>query len=70
MSDEKLGSVNPTPLLNRTAVRDFLLEVAKDQRPFNKFTRVSEDTLIRANAVVRSFCVTHVRGMPSKGQTL
>lgn len=63
-------TVNPTPLLCRSKVRALFLDTAKRERPFNKFTRVSEDTLVQANEVLRAWCVQHVKRMPSKGQTL
>ena len=67
---EKLGSVNPTPLLCREHVRRYLLDSAKQLRPFNKFNRVSEETLIAANEVLRAWCVGHVKRLPSKGKTI
>lgn len=66
----KLRAVNVTPLLNRSAVRNFLLEFARSARPFNKFNRVSEETLLSVNNGVRMYCQNHVRRMPSKGRTL
>lgn len=63
-------TLNPTPLLCRSAVREFLLDAAKAHRPFNKFNRVSEETLIAANAMLRQWCVSRVKAMPSKGKTL
>ena len=66
----KLGSVNATPLLCREHVREFLLDAAKQHRPFNKFSRVSEDTLIAANAALRQWLVSRVKSAPSKGVTL
>ena len=68
--DEKLGSVNATPLLCREHVREFLLDAAKAHRPFNKFSRVSEDTLIAANAMLRTWLTSRVKSAPSKGITL
>lgn len=59
-----------TPLINQTQVRELLLATAKQVRPFHKFSRVSEDTLIAANEALRAWCVHHVKRMPSKGQTL
>jgi hypothetical protein len=57
------------PLINATAVREFLLEHAGKTRA-KKFTRVSEDTLIAANAALRYWLISHVQRMPSKGKTL
>ena len=62
--------VNATPLLCRSEVREFLLEAASRHRPFNKFSRVSEDTLVAANAMLRQWCVSRVKSAPSKGVTL
>lgn len=67
---EKLPTVNLTPLLNRKAVRQAFLEAAKMHRPFNKFSRVSEDTLIQANCALRGWILNHVKSAPSKGVTL
>ena len=63
-------TVQATPLLCRQHVRDFLLEAGKQHRPFNKFSRVSEDTLVAANAMLRQWCVSRVKSAPSKGVTL
>lgn len=68
--DQALASINPTPLINRSACREFILQAAKQHRPFNKFSRVSEDTLIAANAMLRQWLVSRVKGTPSKGVTL
>ncbi|HMP83236.1 MAG TPA: hypothetical protein PKA41_11095 [Verrucomicrobiota bacterium] len=62
--------VNATPLLCRSAVRQLLLDTAKRERPFNKFSRVSEDTLVAANAMLRQWIVQRVKSAPSKGVTL
>jgi len=70
LAEAQRETVNSTPLLCRTAVRKFLLEAAKQHRPFNKFSRVSEDALISANAALRQWCVSRVKQMPSKGVTL
>jgi hypothetical protein len=67
--EDVMKSPNPTPLLCRSAVRRWLLEVARRNRA-QKFTRVSEDTLIALNAHVKAWCVEHVARMPSKGKTL
>lgn len=63
-------TVNATPLLCRQHVREFLLEAGRQHRPFNKFSRVSEDTLLAANAALRAWCVSRVKAAPSKGVTL
>ena len=61
---------NPTPLLCRSACRELFLDTAKKLRPFNKFNRVSEDTLVWLNAQVRQLIVARVKAQPSKGKTL
>lgn len=67
---ERLGSINATRLLNRKAVKDLLLATARTVRPFHKFTRVSQDTLIMLNEAVRQAAVSHVKRLPSKGKTI
>ena len=62
--------VNPTPLLNRKAVRNFLLERAAQLRPFNRFERVSQDTLNRIDAELRAKLTGLVQRLPSKGKTI
>lgn len=62
--------VNPTPLLNRKAVRNFLLERAAQLRPFNRFERVSQDTLNRIDAELRAKLTDLVQRLPSKGKTI
>lgn len=62
--------VNPTPLLNRKAVRNFLLERAAQLRPFNKFERVSQETLNRIDAELRARLTSMVQRLPSKGKTI
>jgi len=57
-----------TRLINREAVRELALELAKKRA--HRFSRVSEDTLIQANDAVRRFLVDHVSRFPSKGKTL
>lgn len=68
--DEKLRAINPTPLLCREHVRQFLLDMAKHERPFHKFTRVSEETLITANEHLRVYLIGVVKRLPSKGKTI
>lgn len=63
-------SINQTRLLNRAAVKELLLDTAKQVRPFHKFTRVSADTLVKLNEVVRAAAVSHVRSLPSAGKTI
>lgn len=65
----RFRGLNPTRLLNRAAVREFLLEQARLTRA-HEFTRVSEETLIEINEVVRSHCAAIVRRLPSAGKTI
>lgn len=69
-SPRAASSVNPTPLLNRKAVRNFLLERAAQLRPFNKFERVSQETLNRIDAELRARLTAMVQRLPSKGKTI
>lgn len=62
-------SLNPTPFLNREACRDFLLEHAISTRA-HPFDRVSADTLVMLNEVLRNAMVRVVRQLPSKGRTI
>lgn len=64
------GRLNPTPLLNRKAVRNFLLERAARLRPFNRFARVSAETLAAIDAELRVRLEQRVRRQPSRGRTL
>ncbi len=61
--------MNPTPLLNRKAVRTRLLELAARRRA-HKFTRVREETLVMLNARLNLACLEHVSRQPSMGKTL
>ena len=67
--EEAVAEFGRTPLINREHCRKFLLQYANDKRA-HKFTRVSEETLVNANAWVESFLRMHVNRFPSKGQTL
>ncbi|MGO8839485.1 MAG: hypothetical protein ACLP7I_12140 [Limisphaerales bacterium] len=67
--DRMTQHVKPTPFLCRSAVRKFLLEHAGKTRA-HKFNRVSEDTLLAINELVRRHCVTIVSQLPSKGKTI
>jgi len=50
-------------------VKQYLLDHASKTR-HHKFTRVSEDTLMKVEAATRSACQSIVAAAPSKGQTL
>lgn len=56
-------------LTSPTHVRQFLLDNAKTLR-HHKFTRVSQETLDKIEAVVRAHCVAVVKSAPSKGTTI
>lgn len=60
---------NPTPFLNRAAVRRFALQLSKDTRA-GKFTRVSEQFLIDVNAAIAATVRHRVHSAPSVGKTL
>jgi hypothetical protein len=66
---DQLKSLNATPFLCRAKVRKFLLEQAARTRA-HKYTRVSEQTMIEANEVVRQWCISRIGRMPSMGKTL
>lgn len=62
--------MKPRRLINESAVRKTLLEVAREKRPFNKFKRVSARTLAGVNLHVL-FHIEHlVHSAPSRGKTL
>lgn len=63
-------SCNPTRLICRSEVRAFLLAAAERSRPYNGFTRVSEQTLLEANAALRQWLLARVHRSPSRGRTL
>ncbi len=46
------------------------VELAKNIRPANKFTRVSEDFLVACEANLKAFITSRVKAHPSKGKTL
>jgi len=56
-------------LLNKKAVRQFLLDAAKTHR-HQPFTRVSEDVFAKAEGALRQWAVAYVKNLPSKGTTI
>lgn len=60
-------------LLNRKAMREFLLNRAKETR-FHAFTRVSAETMdvleVRLKDRLVELCDEHIKRQPSKGTTL
>jgi hypothetical protein len=65
----KFRSINPAPFLCQSAVRKFLLEQAGRTRA-HKYTRVSGQTMIELNEVVRQWMVLRVARLPSMGRTI
>ena len=57
-----------TPLLNRSKVRQFTLEMAKQRA--HKFTRVGGPFFLRCEAYLKEFIRAQVRQHPSKGKTI
>jgi hypothetical protein len=66
----RLKSINTTPHLCRSKVKQTALEIASAIRPANKFTRVGMTFLERIEAKVRVAIREEVRMHPSKGKTL
>lgn len=69
INNEKLRTINPCPFLCQSAVRKFLLEQAGRTRA-HKYIRVSGQTMIELNEVVRQWCITRVARLPSMGKTI
>lgn len=65
-----LKSINTTPHLCRSKVKQTALEIASTIRPANKFSRVGMSFLERIEAKVRVAIREEVRIHPSKGKTL
>lgn len=56
-------------LINKTHVRDFLLEAAKQERA-HRFTRVGEELYSELDRVVAAWLRHRAKSQPSKGQTI
>ena len=72
-TNETMGafkSVNTTPHLCRSKVKQTALEIAATIRPANKFSRVGMSFIERIEAKVRAAIREEVRIHPSKGKTL
>jgi len=67
---ETLKSINTTPHLCRSKVKQTALEIAATIRPANKFSRVGMSFVERIEAKVRAAIREEVRIHPSKGKTL
>ena len=62
-------TLNPYRFLNATACREFLLEQARTSRA-HRYTRVGSKALEDLNAMGHQKMISHVRSLPSKGQTI
>lgn len=69
VDSDDLRAINPTPHLNRSKVREFALDVARQTRG-QKFERVGASFLLRIEAAVKHAIREQVRIHPSKGKTL
>jgi len=67
---DTLKSINTTPHLCRSKVKQTALEIAATIRPANKFSRVGMSFVERIEAKVRAAIREEVRIHPSKGKTL
>ena len=67
---DTLKSINTTPHLCRSKVKQTALEIAAAIRPANKFRRVGMSFVERIEAKVRAAIREEVRIHPSKGKTL
>ena len=65
----KRTALSPTKFINATNCRQFLLEWSRENRS-HQWERVSAETLVKLNEIVRVAMVGHVRSMPSRGKTL
>jgi len=57
-------------LINRAALKRFLLDRSKVLRPHHSFTRVSEEALERFENSLRNQAVELLRRHPAKGTTI
>jgi hypothetical protein len=67
---DTLKSINSTPHLCRSKVKQTALEMAAAIRPANRFNRVGMSFLERIEAKVRAAIREEVRIHPSRGKTL
>ena len=56
-------------LLNKAQLKKYALDAAAANR-HHKFSRVSEDFMIKAEAHLRQWVVAHVKNLPSSGETI
>ena len=57
-------------LLNKAAVKKYLLERAKTLRPGHPFTRVSAEVLDEIDSYVRNLCDSEIKRQPACGTTI
>jgi hypothetical protein len=69
-TNDTLKSLNTTPHLCRSRVKQTALELATAIRPANKFQRVGMSFVERIEAKVRAAIREEVRIHPSRGKTL
>ena len=55
-------------LINQKKVKEFALAMARDRA--HKFTRVSEQFLLKCEGSLKEFIRNSVRRLPSKGKTI
>jgi hypothetical protein len=60
--------ITPTPLLNRSKVRQFALAMAADRH--HKFTRVGDEFFTRCEAQLKNHIRDQVQRLPSVGRTI
>jgi len=64
--------MNPTPLICRSSVKQYTLDVLAANRPAlkDKLTRVSGEFYILMEARLRQAIVSHINTLPSMGKTV
>ena len=67
---DTLKSINTTPHLCRSKVKQTALEIASAIRPTNKFSRVGMSFVERIEAKARAAIRAESRARPSKAKTL
>jgi hypothetical protein len=59
-----------TCLINKAAVKKYLIERSKQLRPGHPFTRVSAESLVELDSLLRSICDSAIRRQPACGTTI
>ncbi len=62
--------MNNTPLITKKAVGQLALEMAKQERGAQPFTRVGASFYIEANSALRRWMRDRIKSLPSKGVTI